>query len=68
MKFNLATVFESVVDAVPERAALTWEGEDITYADLDKLSNQVAHLFTTNGLGKDDNVALFLKNSVEHVT
>lgn len=68
MKFNLADVFETVADAVPERVVLTWEGHDITYAELDKLANQVAHLFAANGLGFNDNVALFLKNSVEHVT
>ncbi|MGB3697158.1 MAG: AMP-binding protein [Gordonia sp. (in: high G+C Gram-positive bacteria)] len=68
MKFNLADVFETVVDAVPERVALTWEGEGYTYEALDKLSNQVAHHFAAHGIGKDDNVALFLKNSVEHVT
>ncbi|AUH68026.1 AMP-binding protein [Gordonia sp. PS3] len=68
MKFNLADVFETVVDAVPERVVLTWEGHDYTYAELDRLANQVAHHFAAHGVGKDDNVALFLKNSVEHVT
>ncbi|MBM7367920.1 AMP-binding protein [Gordonia hydrophobica] len=68
MKFNLATVFETVADAVPERVVLTWEGTDYTYAALDRLANQVAHHFAAHGVGKDDNVALYLKNSVEHVT
>ncbi|EGD53932.1 AMP-binding protein [Gordonia neofelifaecis] len=68
MKFNLADVFETVADAVPERVVLTWEGHDYTYAELDRLANQVAHHFAAHGVGKDDNVALYLKNSVEHVT
>ncbi|GEE01222.1 long-chain-fatty-acid--CoA/3-oxocholest-4-en-26-o ate--CoA ligase [Gordonia spumicola] len=68
MKFNLADVFETVADSVPERIVLTWEGEDISYAELDGLANQVAHNFAAHGVGKDDNVALYLKNSVEHVT
>ncbi|WP_353109940.1 AMP-binding protein, partial [Gordonia sp. (in: high G+C Gram-positive bacteria)] len=68
MKFNLADVFETVADAVPERVVLTWDGTDITYAELDGLANQVAHNLAAHGVGKDDNVALYLKNSVEHVT
>ena len=44
MKFNLADVFETVADSVPERIALSFEGRQISYAELDRLSNQVAHL------------------------
>ncbi|GAC52731.1 acyl-CoA synthetase [Gordonia amicalis] len=68
MKFNLADVFETVADSVPERIALSYQGRQISYAELDRLSNQVAHLFAGAGIGAFDNVALFLKNSVEHVT
>lgn len=68
MKFNLADVFETVADSVPERIALSYQGRQISYAELDNLSNQVAHLFAGAGIGAFDNVALFLKNSIEHVT
>ncbi|RPA02524.1 acyl-CoA synthetase [Gordonia sp. OPL2] len=68
MKFNLADVFETVADAVPERIALSYEGRQISYAELDGLANQVAHLLSGAGIGAHDNVSLFLKNSVEHVT
>uniref|UniRef100_UPI003D8F5432 AMP-binding protein n=1 Tax=Gordonia sp. B7-2 TaxID=3420932 RepID=UPI003D8F5432 len=68
MKFNLADVFETVADSVPERIALSYQGRQIGYAELDGLANQVAHLFSDAGIGAFDNVALFLKNSVEHVT
>ncbi|AZG45994.1 acyl-CoA synthetase [Gordonia insulae] len=68
MKFNLADVFETVADSVPERIALSYEGRQISYAELDRLSNQVAHMLSAAGIGAHDNVSLFLKNSVEHVT
>ncbi|MAU82740.1 MAG: acyl-CoA synthetase [Gordonia sp.] len=68
MKFNLADVFETVADAVPDRIALSYEGRQISYAELDQLANQVAHLLSESGIGAHDNVSLFLKNSVEHVT
>ncbi|TWS24782.1 AMP-binding protein [Tsukamurella sputi] len=67
MKFNLADIFEAVVDAVPERIVLSYEGEQTSYAQMDEQANQVAHLFAANGIGAFDHVALFLKNSVEHV-
>lgn len=68
MKFNLADVFETVADSVPDRIALSYEGREISYPELDGLANQVAHLFAAHGIGAFDNVSLFLKNSVEHVT
>ncbi|GAA4681067.1 AMP-binding protein [Gordonia humi] len=68
MKFNLADVFETVVDAVPERVLLSYEGTSYTYQRMDELTTQVAHMFAAHGYGLDDHVALFLKNSVEHVT
>ncbi|MDF3283580.1 MULTISPECIES: AMP-binding protein [unclassified Gordonia (in: high G+C Gram-positive bacteria)] len=68
VKFNLADVFETVADSVPERIALSYEGRQISYAELDRLANRVAHLLRDNGIGTADHVSLFLKNSVEHVT
>lgn len=68
MKFNLADVFETVADSVPDRIALSYEGREISYPELDGLANQVAHLLSEHGIGAFDNVSLFLKNSVEHVT
>ncbi len=67
MPFNLADVFESVAAAVPERTALTYEGRDLTYAELDAESDKTAALLEHAGVGPGDHVALFLKNSVEHV-
>ncbi|GAA1006988.1 acyl-CoA synthetase [Nocardiopsis tropica] len=67
MKFNLADIFEAVVDAVPERIVLSYNGEQTSYADMDAQTNRVAHLFAAHGVGAFDHVALFLKNSVEHV-
>jgi acyl-CoA synthetase (AMP-forming)/AMP-acid ligase II len=68
MGFNLADVFETVADAVPDTVALTYEGVDHTYQQLETESNKVAHMLTASGIGAADHVSLFLKNSVEHVT
>ncbi|MCZ4553265.1 AMP-binding protein [Gordonia rubripertincta] len=68
MAFNLADVFETVADAVPDTIALTYEGVDHSYRQLEVESNQVAHMLTAAEVGAGEHVALFLKNSVEHVT
>lgn len=47
MKFNLADVFETVADAVPERVVLSYEGNQTTYAEMDRQANQVAHFFAS---------------------
>ncbi|RDI17643.1 acyl-CoA synthetase (AMP-forming)/AMP-acid ligase II [Rhodococcus sp. AG1013] len=68
MQFNLADVFESVAAAVPDRVALTYEGQHLTYSVLDAEANRTANLLTKAGVRQGDHVALFLKNSIEHVT
>ncbi|WP_435769923.1 AMP-binding protein [Nocardioides sp. SYSU DS0651] len=68
MKFNLATVFETVADAVPDRVALSYQGRDLTYAEFDREATQVGHLFSGAGVAAGEHVALYLKNCVEHVT
>ena len=68
VQFNLADIFESVAAAVPDRIALTYEGQHLTYAELDGTANTVARLFEQSGIAAGDHVSLFLKNSVEHVT
>lgn len=67
MAFNLADVFETVADSVPDTIALTYEGVDHSYHQLEVEANKVAHMLTAAGIGAGDHVSLFLKNSVEHV-
>ena len=40
--FNLGDLFESVVDTVPERIALTTSVRSLTYAELDERANRLA--------------------------
>ncbi|QKT12814.1 AMP-binding protein [Rhodococcus sp. W8901] len=68
MQFNLADVFETVAAAVPDRIALTYEGEHLTYAELDGEANRTAQLLAHAGIEPGEHVSLFLKNSIEHVT
>jgi acyl-CoA synthetase (AMP-forming)/AMP-acid ligase II len=65
--FNLGDIFEAIADAVPDRPAIGYEGTDVTYRELDERANAMGHLLLSHGIGPGDHVALYLKNSLEHV-
>jgi len=57
----------AVADRYPDRAAyiMAGSGQTLTYAQLDRASNQLAHLFRQHGIGAGDTVALVLENRIE---
>ncbi|MGK5546556.1 acyl-CoA synthetase [Streptomyces sp. URMC 127] len=74
MDYNLADLFESVVDAVPGREALVHtdlpgSGTErrLTYAQLDAAANRLAHHLRDHGIRPGDHVGLHLYNGVEYL-
>lgn len=67
MQFNLADLFESVVDAVPDGPALVCDDRRLTYAELDDRANRLAHHLAEAGVGPRDNVGLQLTNGTEYI-
>ncbi|MGW4838034.1 acyl-CoA synthetase [Streptomyces globisporus] len=74
MEYNLADLFESVVDAVPDREALlyvdhpgTGAERRLTYAELDAAANRVAHHLTDAGIRPGEHLGLHLYNGVEYL-
>jgi acyl-CoA synthetase (AMP-forming)/AMP-acid ligase II len=67
MEFNLADLFEHIVDAVPEREALCVEGTILTYRELDRRANRLAHHVTAAGIGAGDHVGCHLMNGSEYL-
>ncbi|MFI2467627.1 acyl-CoA synthetase [Streptomyces globisporus] len=74
MEYNLADLFESVVDAVPDREALlyvdhpgTGAERRLTYAELDAGANRVAHHLTDAGIRPGEHLGLHLYNGVEYL-
>lgn len=74
MEYNLADLFESVVDAVPEREALvyldhpgTGAERRLTYAELDAAANRVAHHLIGAGIAPGEHLGLHLYNGVEYL-
>ena len=67
MEFNLADLFESVVDVVPEQPAIIADARRLTYAELDGRANRLAHHLASAGVGPGDRVGLQLANGSEYL-
>ncbi len=65
--YNLADLFESVVDAVPDRTALVCGDRRLTYAELEARANRLANGLRARGIGAGDHVGLQLYNSTNYV-
>jgi acyl-CoA synthetase (AMP-forming)/AMP-acid ligase II len=74
VEYNLADLFESVVDVVPGREALvyidhpgTGAERRLTYAQLDAAANRVAHHLIDSGMRPGEHLGLHLYNGVEYL-
>ncbi|MFF1600990.1 acyl-CoA synthetase [Streptomyces mirabilis] len=74
MEYNLADLFESVVDVVPGREALvyidhpgTGAERRLTYAQLDAAANRVAHHLIDSGIRPGEHLGLHLYNGIEYL-
>jgi len=67
MEYNLADLWERVVDTVPERDALICGDTRLTFAEADARIDRLAHFLADQGIGEGDHVALYLQNGVEYL-
>ncbi|MDX6312484.1 MAG: 3-oxocholest-4-en-26-oate---CoA ligase [Streptomyces sp.] len=74
VEYNLADLFESVVDTVPDREALvhadhpgTGAERRLTYAGLEAAANRLAHHLADSGIKPGEHVGLYLYNCVEYL-
>ena len=65
--FNLADLWESVVDAVPDRVAVVCEERRVTFAELDQRATRLAHWMQSHGVGAGDHVGCYLLNRPEYL-
>lgn len=63
----VADDLEKSVDQHRSNVAFRFEGNIMTYGELDALANQVAHWALEQGLSAGDAVALFMENCPEYV-
>jgi long-chain acyl-CoA synthetase len=66
-KVPLHAILEKTAKEHPEKAAIAYFEREITYAELDSLSNQFAGALNALGVKKGDRVAIFLPNIPQFV-
>jgi len=65
--FNLADFIEHTVDVVPDRIAFILGDRQMTFAELEARANRLAHHLASEGVGRNDHVAVYSYNSFEYV-
>ncbi|MBN2845553.1 MAG: AMP-binding protein [Deltaproteobacteria bacterium] len=65
-KKTFAEKFQESVEKYPNKTALIYMGRELTYRDLDELSNQLAQYFISIGLKPDDVVGFHMPNIPAH--
>jgi aspartate racemase len=66
-ELNVAGMFEAQVERTPEAMALVFQGEQLTYRELNRRANQLAHHLRGLGVGPDVLVGICADRSVEMV-
>lgn len=66
-KIPLYAFLEQSVSRYPQNRALSYLGNDIVYADLDRLVNKAANSLMKLGIEKGDRVALYLANTPQFI-
>src|SRR6187402_524620 len=59
---NLASMIVHHARLTPDNEAIVWDDVRMTFGELDRLSNRVAHAITQLGIGHGDKVALSCPN------
>ncbi len=63
----LPDLFEAQVDRTPHTKAVTFDGKELTYGDLDAAANRVARQLIARSVGTEDIVALLLPRGIDLV-
>jgi 3-oxocholest-4-en-26-oate---CoA ligase len=65
--WNLATVWETIAEEIPNAPAQVQGERAFSWADFDRRANGVAAALLDDRASKDDRVALYLRNSPEYM-
>jgi non-ribosomal peptide synthetase component F len=60
-------LFEEQVEKTPEAVAVVFEGKELSYAELNRRANQLAHYLRKLGVEPDDLIGVCIERSVEMV-
>lgn len=57
--------FEALAEKQPDAVAVTYEGQQLTYSELNKKANQLSHYLRKNGLRQENLVGICMERSLE---
>ncbi len=64
---TIVSLFEKQVEINPQNIAVTFEGETLTYLELDQKSNQVARYLNKKGVIEEELVGICIERSLEMI-
>jgi amino acid adenylation domain-containing protein len=64
---RLHELFEAQAERTPDSVAVVYEGEELTYRELNNRTNQLGHYLQKLGVGPDVFVGVFMERSLEMV-
>ena len=64
---TVVELFEEQVEKTPERVAVVYEDEEITYEELNRKVNQLAYKLRELGVRPDEKVAIITQRSIEMI-
>jgi amino acid adenylation domain-containing protein/FkbM family methyltransferase len=64
---SIHEIFEAQVEQTADQIAVSFENEQLTYAELNRRANQLAHYLQSLGLGVEDRVGLLVERSLEMI-
>src|SRR5258708_26614781 len=67
MALNIADLFEHAADAFGGRMGVAGGDRHVTYGGLDERTSRLAHHLTVVGVGRDDHIGLYARNSIEAI-
>jgi amino acid adenylation domain-containing protein len=62
---SIHSLFEDHAAATPEAVAVVFEGTSLTYRELDRRANQLAHYLRALGIGRERAVGVWMERSAE---
>ena len=67
MNMGIASLFKQTAQRLPDKVAIEFEDQRVTFKEIDENGNKVANLLNNLGIVKGDRLAQFMPNSLELV-
>ena len=66
-RYYLSDRFKETVRKYPNKVAIIFEDRQLTFREVDELSNRIANVLRSSGLRHGDAAAVFMENSLEYL-